>query len=77
MPRFIPPLLTRALTTSVGDIKIKKVGMVGLGLMGHGIAQTAALKGFDVVAVDANPQSLESGMKRIQSSLDKLPLAKL
>ncbi|TDH65595.1 hypothetical protein CCR75_004945 [Bremia lactucae] len=72
LPRSIPSLLTRALTTSVGDIKIKKVGMVGLGLMGHGIAQTAASKGFDVVAVDANPQSLESGMKRIQSSLHKL-----
>ncbi|GMF34466.1 unnamed protein product [Phytophthora lilii] len=46
--------------------------MVGLGLMGHGIAQTAASAGFDVVALDANPQGLESGMKRIEGSLGKL-----
>ncbi|CAH0478298.1 unnamed protein product [Peronospora belbahrii] len=57
---------------SSGDIKIQKVGMVGLGLMGHGIAQTAATAGFDVVALDANSTGLESGMKRIETSLNKL-----
>uniref|UniRef100_H3GPH3 3-hydroxyacyl-CoA dehydrogenase NAD binding domain-containing protein n=1 Tax=Phytophthora ramorum TaxID=164328 RepID=H3GPH3_PHYRM len=72
LPRATPSLLARALATSAGDVKIQKVGMVGLGLMGHGIAQTAASAGFDVVALDANPQGLESGMKRIEGSLTKL-----
>lgn len=52
--------------------EFKKVGMVGLGLMGHGIAQTAAAAGFQVVAVDANEKGLEVGMKRIQDSLGKI-----
>uniref|UniRef100_M4BEM4 3-hydroxyacyl-CoA dehydrogenase n=1 Tax=Hyaloperonospora arabidopsidis (strain Emoy2) TaxID=559515 RepID=M4BEM4_HYAAE len=46
--------------------------MVGLGLMGHGIAQTAASAGFQVVALDADSKGLDSGMKRIEASLSKL-----
>lgn len=53
-------------------IEFKKVGMVGLGLMGHGIAQTAATAGFEVVALDMNQQGLDAGMKRIADSLGKI-----
>lgn len=62
---------TRSLSSS-SDFEIKKVGMVGLGLMGHGIAQTAAQAGFQVVALDMNQQGLDAGMKRIEGSLAKL-----
>ena len=48
------------------------VGVVGLGLMGHGIAQTAAEKGFDVVAVETEQRFLDGGMKRIDDSVRKL-----
>ncbi|RLN71912.1 hypothetical protein BBJ28_00022238 [Nothophytophthora sp. Chile5] len=65
-------LAARGLASSSDGIEIKKVGMVGLGLMGHGIAQTAASAGFDVVALDSNAKGLESGMKRIEGSLGKL-----
>ncbi|DAZ95760.1 TPA: hypothetical protein N0F65_010262 [Lagenidium giganteum] len=54
------------------DIEIKKVGMVGLGLMGHGIAQTAAAAGYQVVALDMNQKALDAGIKRIEGSLGKV-----
>jgi 3-hydroxyacyl-CoA dehydrogenase len=48
------------------------VGVVGLGLMGHGIAQVAAEKGFDVVAVELEDKFLAGGMSRIEGSVQKL-----
>ena len=48
------------------------MGVVGLGLMGHGIAQTAAEKGFEVVAVESETRFLDAGMARIESSVKKL-----
>ncbi|GAB9470374.1 hypothetical protein Gpo141_00007621 [Globisporangium polare] len=66
-------LLARSMSSSSSsDFEIKKVGMVGLGLMGHGIAQTAAQAGFQVVALDMNQQGLDAGMKRIEGSLAKI-----
>lgn len=66
-------LAARGFASSGGDgIEFKKVGMVGLGLMGHGIAQTAASAGFQVVALDMNQQGLDVGMKRIADSLGKI-----
>ena len=51
---------------------IKKVGVVGCGLMGHGIVQVAAQGGFDVVAVEAEQRFLDGGLARIDKSLAKL-----
>eukprot|EP00316_Scyphosphaera_apsteinii_P024048 CAMPEP_0119341908 /NCGR_PEP_ID=MMETSP1333-20130426/103589_1 /TAXON_ID=418940 /ORGANISM="Scyphosphaera apsteinii, Strain RCC1455" /LENGTH=322 /DNA_ID=CAMNT_0007354005 /DNA_START=24 /DNA_END=992 /DNA_ORIENTATION=+ len=51
---------------------VKKVGVVGLGLMGHGIAQTAAEKGYDVVAIETEQRFLDAGMARIEKSIEKL-----
>ncbi|RHZ09709.1 hypothetical protein DYB37_005428 [Aphanomyces astaci] len=52
--------------------EITRVGMVGMGLMGHGIAQTAATAGYDVIAVDTNQKGLDAGLKRIEGSLEKI-----
>lgn len=52
--------------------EIKKVGCVGLGLMGHGIAQAAATNGFEVVAYEEQDKFLESGKSRISGSLSKM-----
>jgi 3-hydroxybutyryl-CoA dehydrogenase len=49
-----------------------KVGVVGAGTMGAGIAQTFATAGFDVTLVDVGAPQLERGMKTIRSSLAKL-----
>jgi len=50
---------------------IEKVGVVGLGLMGSGIAQVAAQAGFSVVAREINDELLDKGMKNIERSLQK------
>src|SRR5689334_18978533 len=51
---------------------IQKVGVVGCGLMGHGIAQVAAQGGCDVVVVETEQKFLDSGLGRIEKSLAKL-----
>jgi 3-hydroxybutyryl-CoA dehydrogenase len=48
---------------------IRNVGVIGIGLMGSGIAQVAAAKGFDTVVVDVAPEIVSKGMERIRDSL--------
>lgn len=52
--------------------EIRKVGVVGLGLMGSGIAQICATAGLDVVAVEKEQAFLDKGLARIKGSLAKL-----
>lgn len=47
----------------------RKVGVIGIGLMGSGIAQIAATRNFDTVVVDVSPEILAGGMERISDSL--------
>ena len=49
-----------------------RVGVVGAGTMGAGIAQTFATAGYDVTLVDVGAPQLERGMKTISASLAKL-----
>ncbi len=51
---------------------IHKVGVIGIGLMGSGIAQVAATRGFDVVVVDVNREIIKAGIERIGESLGRL-----
>ncbi|HEU4344244.1 MAG TPA: 3-hydroxyacyl-CoA dehydrogenase NAD-binding domain-containing protein, partial [Candidatus Binatia bacterium] len=51
---------------------IRKVGVIGIGLMGSGIAQVAAAQGFDTVVVDVTEEILSKGMARIAESLRRL-----
>ena len=53
-------------------MSIKKVGVVGCGLMGHGIAQVAAQGGLTVQVVETEQKFLDSGLQRIDKSLAKL-----
>jgi 3-hydroxybutyryl-CoA dehydrogenase len=50
---------------------VKTLGVVGCGLMGSGIAEVAALAGFDVVVVKATAGSLDHAIARVVSSLDR------
>jgi 3-hydroxybutyryl-CoA dehydrogenase len=50
----------------------KKIGVVGAGQMGGGIAQVAADKGHQVVLVDISREVAERGKGKIAGSLDKL-----
>src|SRR5215203_4787366 len=51
---------------------IKKVGVVGAGTMGNGIAQVFAVSGYDVTMHDVGQAQVDRGMSAIQKSLGKL-----
>ena len=52
-------------------MKIEKVGVLGCGLMGSGIAQVAAQAGYPTVVREVSEDLLEKGLGRIRASLDK------
>jgi 3-hydroxybutyryl-CoA dehydrogenase len=49
----------------------ERIGVIGAGTMGNGIAQTAAGAGFDVVVCDVSIELLERGIANISKSLDR------
>ena len=51
---------------------IRTVGVVGAGTMGHGIAQSFAQAGFDVILQDTSPAALDAARRSIARSLEKL-----
>ena len=53
-------------------MEIKRVGVLGCGLMGSGIAQVAATAGFDVTVLEVEQKFLDKGFKGIEKSLAKL-----
>lgn len=50
---------------------IRKIGVLGCGLMGSGIAEVAAKAGFDTVVREVSDVLLEKGMGKIRGSLGK------
>jgi 3-hydroxybutyryl-CoA dehydrogenase len=52
-------------------LAISKVGVVGCGLMGSGIAEVAAKAGLDVLVREVDDAALAAGKKRIEGSLAK------
>jgi 3-hydroxybutyryl-CoA dehydrogenase len=50
---------------------ISQVGVLGAGLMGHGIAQVSAQAGYDVVLCDIDDGALQRGVGRIEKQLDR------
>jgi 3-hydroxybutyryl-CoA dehydrogenase len=51
---------------------IQTFGVVGAGTMGHGIAQVAALAGFDVILADVVPEALDRARAAMEGSLARL-----
>src|SRR5689334_9212082 len=51
---------------------IRKVGVIGGGLMGSGIAQTAAQSGYDVILAEVNQELLDKGMARVHGAWQML-----
>lgn len=51
---------------------IRKIGVIGAGLMGAGIAQTCAQSGYDTVVREVNQQLLDKGLARIYSAWDTM-----
>ena len=52
-------------------MSIQKIGVVGAGQMGQGIAQVAAQSGFSVLIADQNIASAQTGIDKIKFQLDK------
>src|SRR6516162_4771182 len=52
-------------------MEIRKVGVVGCGLMGSGIAQVAATAGFPTVVREVSEELLKKGVSSIEKSLAK------
>src|SRR2546428_1333263 len=52
-------------------MEVKKVGVLGYGLMGSGIAQVAATAGFDVTVLEVEQKFLDRGFAAIEKSLAK------
>jgi 3-hydroxybutyryl-CoA dehydrogenase len=50
-------------------MEIKKVGVVGCGLMGAGIVEVCARAGYSVIVREVNEELLQKGLARIQNSL--------
>ena len=52
-------------------MSIERVGVIGGGLMGSGIAEVCARAGSDVIVHEINPEAAEAAMSRIEKSLDR------
>jgi 3-hydroxybutyryl-CoA dehydrogenase len=51
---------------------IQKIGIIGAGTMGNGIAQAFAAKGFSVILQDISEPALSQAVKTISGSIDRL-----
>jgi 3-hydroxybutyryl-CoA dehydrogenase len=50
---------------------IRKIGVIGAGQMGHGIAHVCALKGFDVILSDLSQAQLDKALAAIEKNLTR------
>ncbi len=51
--------------------RMEKVGVVGCGLMGSGIAEVSARAGLDVVVVESSQDRVDAGLLRLEKSLQR------
>jgi 3-hydroxybutyryl-CoA dehydrogenase len=52
------------------DARFQTVGVIGLGMMGQGIAETIAGAGINVIGVEKNDKTLKAGMDQLSRSMD-------
>ena len=56
----------------MSDSGLTKIGVIGIGVMGNGIAQVSAQSGFQTVVMDVDEEVLARGISSIGRSLDRL-----
>ncbi|MGF6917054.1 3-hydroxyacyl-CoA dehydrogenase NAD-binding domain-containing protein [Paraburkholderia sp. 40] len=61
----------KARPVGIATFKPKRIGVIGAGLMGSGIAHTAARAGLDVVLLDATQERADAGLAAIRRNLAK------
>jgi 3-hydroxybutyryl-CoA dehydrogenase len=54
----------------MASLEIKKVGVVGCGLMGSGIAEVSARSGYETVVREVSDELLQAGLARLNHSID-------
>jgi len=52
-------------------MEVKRIGVVGCGLMGSGIAEVCARSGYSTIVLEVNQQFLDKGLNSLKSSLEK------
>ena len=52
-------------------IDIKRIGIIGAGQMGSGIAHVAALAGYDIRIIDADPKAVERALGTIDKNMTR------
>lgn len=53
-------------------MKIQKIGVIGAGTMGNGIAQVCAMAGLQVTMIDISEEAVQRGLKTLEGSLERL-----
>jgi 3-hydroxybutyryl-CoA dehydrogenase len=71
-PFFPYPYYTQEGTLGEVRMAIEKVGVVGCGLMGSGIAQVAAQAGYPVVVREVSAELVDKGLRSIEKNLGRL-----
>ncbi|MEP0813131.1 MAG: 3-hydroxybutyryl-CoA dehydrogenase [bacterium] len=56
----------------MGASGISKIGVIGIGTMGNGIAQVSAQCGFDTIVIDVSEEVVAKGLAKIHKSLERL-----
>jgi 3-hydroxybutyryl-CoA dehydrogenase len=54
-----------------GDDRFRTIGVIGLGVMGQGIAETVAAAGIEVIGVERNEKALKAGMDGLAKAMDQ------
>ena len=65
------PLDTHAAPGKESRIMIQRIGVIGAGQMGNGIAHVAALKGFDVKLFDVDAEQLDKAKATIEQNMGR------
>jgi 3-hydroxybutyryl-CoA dehydrogenase len=58
-------------TTGDSSMEVKKIGIVGAGQMGNGIAHVCALAGYEVLVNDISQEALDRGIATVRKNLDR------
>jgi len=58
------------ITQRKGEDNFQTVGVIGLGVMGQGIAETIASAGIEVIGIEKNEESLKNGLDSLSRTID-------
>lgn len=63
-------LQTPLVSRRKGEDKFRRIGIIGLGVMGQGIAETVAGAGIEVIGIEKNDEALKTGLDGLSRAMD-------